>query len=73
MTLLGELTTRMHPELMARFDREAAEEEHGRFEGEMMVYLWFRAEVSAWGRRRALTILQKALDDRRPSGGGDRL
>ena len=31
---------------------------------EMMVFLRFRKDVSAWDRRRALTMMQKALFDK---------
>ena len=43
------------------FDWEAIDQEQGRFEGEVMVFLWFRAEDNSKDRRRARTVLQKAL------------
>ena len=36
----------------------------GGLDGKMMVVLWFRIEVSAWDRRRTMTIFQKDLADR---------
>ena len=65
MTLLEELQTRTNPEIMAHFDCEATEQEQGRFAENILVYLWFRVEISAWDRRRRLTFLQKGLEDRR--------
>ena len=39
-------------------------QEQGNFELKMMVYLCFRAGVSAWDRKRSHTILAKELADR---------
>ena len=55
------LKTRMFVDLQARFDWDAIDQEQGRLEGKMMVLMWFGVEVSAWDRRRTLTILQKDM------------
>ena len=57
------LKTRMFIDLQACFDWDAIDQEQGRLEGKMMVLMWFGVEVSAWDRRRTLTILQKDVVD----------
>ena len=66
---------RMTSDLEARF---AIEREQERFDWEMMVFIRFWADVDAWNRRRALTILQKGIGrlvsvsgENGSGGGGD--
>ena len=64
IALVSSLKTRMPIDLQARFGWDATDQEQDRFEGKMMVFVWFRVEDSTWDRRRTLTIWQKDLADK---------
>ena len=64
IALVSSLKTRMPIDLQARFGWDATDQEQDRFEGKMMVFMWSRVEVSAWDRRRTLTMWQKDLADK---------
>ena len=68
VSLLSSLKTRMPISLQALFDWDAIGQEKVNLKGKMIVFIWFRAEVSAWDRKRTLTVFAKGTGREIPCG-----
>ena len=59
IALLSNLETKILIDMQARFDWDAIDQEQESLQGNMRVFIWFRAE-GVWDRKRTLTILRVA-------------
>ena len=62
--LVARVKANMPLDVQGRYDWDAIDHKQGNYDLQVMVFLWSKADVSVWDRKRSHTLLTKELVDK---------